>query len=73
MRMLRRMTRRRSSGRRPRPQPAPQGIDRGLLADVEHLAEVVAATIGRLHSAGRGDIARPLESALARLAAGGRR
>lgn len=45
--------------------------DRGLLADVEHLAEVVAETIGRLHAARRGDIARPLEDALARL--GGRR
>lgn len=72
MRTLRRMTRTRrrsSSGRRPRP-PA-EVMDRGLLADVEHLAEVVAETIGRLHRAGRSDIARPLESALARL--GGRR
>lgn len=58
----------RKSSRRPKPRPASrQEIDRGLLADVEHLAEVVAETIGRLHTAGRGDIARPLESALTRL------
>lgn len=64
VRVLTRATRR----RRPSGRPAPrQEIDRRLLADVEHLAEVVAETIGRLHRAGRGDIARPLESALGRL------
>ena len=66
MRTLRRMTRRRPRVPKRRPAP-PQSIDRGLLADVEHLAEVVGETIGRLHRAGRGDIARPLESALGRL------
>lgn len=68
MRWLRRIGKKR--GRRPkhRPAPPPQAsMDRGLLVDVEHLAEVVAETIGRLHAAGRGDIARPLESALDRL------
>lgn len=43
------------------------GVDRSLLADVQNLAEVVAATIGRLHAAKRTDIARPLEEALDRL------
>ena len=62
-RMLTRATRRKP---RPRSRPSTE-IDRGLLTDVEHLAEVVAETIGRLHRAGRGDIARPLEHALGRL------
>ena len=69
MRMLRRMTTRRRAAPKRRPAPR-QEIDRGLLADVEHLAEVVAETIGRLHKIGRGDLARPLEAALERL--GGR-
>ena len=52
---------------KPRQDRERNGVDRGLLADVEYLAEVVAATIGRLHAARRGDIARPLEDALGRL------
>lgn len=64
LRMIRRATR--SKPKRPRPRPSAD-IDRGLLADVEHLAEVVAETIGRLHAARRGEIARPLEEALGRL------
>lgn len=67
LRLLKRSTRRR---RRPSRRGGPAqtaAIDRGLLADVEHLAAVVADTIGRLHAARRGDIARPLEEALDRL------
>lgn len=50
------------------PRTAQRNIDRRLLADVEQLAEASAETIVRLHKAGLGDVAQPLEAALQRLA-----
>lgn len=70
MRMIARSGRRRRPRRRPQRQTS-AAVDARLLQDVEHLAEVVAETIGRLHKIRRSDIARPLEDALERL--GGRR
>lgn len=53
--------------RKPRHALKPRTV-RKIFGDVEHLAEVATDTVERLDARGLGDLARPLEDAVVRLA-----
>lgn len=54
--------------RRRKPPRLKRGTVRKVFRDVEALAEVVADTVEKLDARGLGDLARPLEAALVKLA-----
>lgn len=54
--------------RRRKPRQLKRGTVRKVFRDVEALAEVVADTVEKLDARGLGELARPLEEALVKLA-----